>query len=350
MSAAAIQDQLLDRAYELSPDQFEVLCKVVLADSLQTTTLSVTPSSHDGGIDIEGRLSYDWVPADFGVQVKRYAPGNRVSSDRVHRLAGALADNNYHLGTLVTTSSYTDPAVDAAERLPVKLVTGDDLARSMVESGIGVRRVDGDYELAPSFWQRLDETDEAIPASDVPLGSNFDRIRAVLLALKHTKGTKPEVQSWVAEEFNIDLSDRHVFINANSAAVMDLARKEPSPGQNSRQRWGLTELGAEYVATEPGSQAAQHILAGAIRRVDLVERLLAAIEDSGALTMAEIDGVIENETTGLSESSIKRRSSSVRSWLAHLPEISVERGQPSKTYMYDPESSTSDQAGLDWFN
>lgn len=350
MSAAAIQNQLLDRAYELSPDQFEVLCKVVIADSLQTNTLSVTPSSHDGGIDIEGQLSHEWVPANFGVQVKRYADGNRVSSDRVHRLAGALEDNNHHLGTVITTSSYTGPAVDAAERLPIKLVSGDDLAQAMVENNIGVKQVGGDYELAPSFWQNLGEADEEIPAGEVPLGSNFDRIRAVLVAMKHTNGTKPEIQAWVASEFNLDLSDRHVFINANSAAVMGLARKEPHTGQNTTQRWGLTETGAEFVTAEPRSPTAQQVLATAIRQVDLVEHLLAELGDAGELALAEITAVIEQVTTGLSESSVKRRSSAVRSWLEQLPEVQVDGGRTSKTYVYDPTGSGVEQSGLDQFN
>ncbi|QLG28736.1 restriction endonuclease [Halorarum halophilum] len=119
MQTVEAREELLSRARSISPDEFEVLCSLVLGRTLRTTELSVTPRSQDGGIDIEGRLSYDWFAADYGVQVKRYAEENTVGSDRVHRLAGALLSNNYHLGTFITTSSYTKPAVAASNQLPV---------------------------------------------------------------------------------------------------------------------------------------------------------------------------------------------------------------------------------------
>ncbi len=76
MDTTAVRDPIHERLFSLSPMEFEVLCKVILDHSLRTTSLSVTPASQDGGIDIEGRLSNDWFAADFGVQVKRYALDN----------------------------------------------------------------------------------------------------------------------------------------------------------------------------------------------------------------------------------------------------------------------------------
>lgn len=334
MQAAAIQNEVRNRAYDLTPSEFEVLCKVVLADSLDAAALTVTPASQDGGIDIEGRLRYDWFSADFGVQVKRYAPDNRVGNDRVHRLAGALADNDYHLGTLITTSSFTRPATEAAERLPVELVSGDELAGAMIDAGIGVQRRDGGYELAPSFWRHLREADDAVPASDVPLGSNVDRINAVLVGMKHTDGTKSAVRSWVRKNRDVSLDDRHTYINANSATVLGLARKEPPAGDREVQRWGLTAAGAEYLAAPSDSADARDVLARSIRGVDLVARLRDDLADAGTLSMDELDKRIEAETTGLSASSVRRRGSSVRTWLATLPEIEVDRGGSGKTYRY----------------
>ncbi|WP_135823341.1 restriction endonuclease [Halorussus ruber] len=339
MATSAAQDRLLDRLLELSPQEFEVLCKAVLDRSLRTTSLAVTPASQDGGIDIEGRLDYDWFAADFGVQVKRYGRGNVVGNDRVHRLAGALTENDYSLGTFVTTSSYSGPARKTAEELPIQLVSGADLTESMLRTGIGVTQTDGSYDLDPDFWRNLSESDEQIPASEVPLGNNLDRVRDALRAIRATDGTVESIRRWTAEFTDYDLSDRHARINANSAVVLGLARKEPSTAGDDRQRWGLTPTGADYLNATPESSEAQTILQRKIRSVGLVERVRSAVAGAGELTKAEIDDLITEETADLSESSVRRRSSAIRTWLAVLPEIEVEGPRTSKTYVYVGDSS-----------
>jgi restriction system protein len=334
MNAAAARDAVRDRAVDLPPEQFEVLCKVVLDDRLRTSSLTVTLASQDGGIDVEGRLDYDWFAADFGVQVKRYARENHVTSDRVHRLAGALVDNGYDVGTLVTTSDFTTPAVSTAERLPIQLVRGNELAATMVDNGIGVRRRDDEFVLASDFWDDLTEATERIPAGEVPLGSNFERMRAVLEALRFTDGTKEAIQSWVSSVEGIDLSDRHVYINANSAAVLELARTEPAPTAGDQKRWGLTKRGRDHLSEPPESVAVRSLLADAIRDVELVDRIRSDLVAQGELTADEIDGMVAAETTGLSESSVRRRASSVRTWLSLLPELSEDVSQSPKVYYY----------------
>jgi restriction system protein len=344
--ATAPQDRLLDRMLDLTPQEFEVLCKVVLGRELRTARLAVTPASQDGGIDIEGRLDYDWFAADFGVQVKRYARGNVVGNDRVHRLAGALAENGYAVGTFVTTSSYSGPAEETAADLPIQLVSGADLAASMLRTGVGVTETDGRYDLDGAFWRDLGESDERVPASEVPLANNLDRIRDVLRAIRATEGSRDAIQRWVADRAGYDLSDRHVYINANSATVLGLARTEPSAAGERATRWGLTATGADYLRAQPGSVPARRILHEAIRSVELVGRIRSALADAGELATAEIDDLIADETTGLSASSVERRGSAVRSWLAALPEVEVERSGRSKTYVF---VGTDDQSSLGSF-
>jgi restriction system protein len=341
MSTGAARERLLDRMLDLAPQEFEVLCKVVLADELRTARLAVTPASQDGGIDIEGRLDYEWFAADFGVQVKRYSPGNVVGNDRVHRLAGALAENGYAVGTLVTTSSYSGPAKETAENLPIQLVSGADLAASMLETGVGVTGTDGSDELDATFWRDLSESDERVPAGDVPLGNNFDRIRDVLRAVRETDGTREDVRRWVAENTRHTLSDRHVYINANSATVLGLARKEPSASGGETTRWGLTKTGADYVRAQPDSASARRTLRRAVRSVALVERLCSAIADAGELTRDEIDRLLAEETSGLSQSSVERRSSAVRAWLERLPEVEVAGPRTSKSYVWVGDDQSS---------
>jgi len=334
MAISAARDRLLDRVLELTPEEFEVLCKIVLADGLQTSDLNVTPASQDGGIDIAGRLSYEWFAADFGVQVKRYSPGNTVGNDRIHRLAGALRENGYHLGTFVTTSSYTGPAKKAARDLPIQLVSGVEFADSMLRSGIGVTEVGSEYELEATFWHELDRTDERISAGEVPLANNLDRVRDVLRAIQHTDGTCASIRQWATENANLNLSDRHARINANSTTVLGLARKEPPAPGHRATRYGLTKSGAEYLSESPESADAQTILQRAIRGVELVERVRSEVAKNGELSTAEIDELLADETAGLSDSSVRRRSSAIRTWLAVLPEIEVEKSGRSKSYVY----------------
>ena len=54
MNATAIQDCLRDRMVEITPGEFEVLCKMVLIRRLDTQSLRVTAFQQDEGVDIEG--------------------------------------------------------------------------------------------------------------------------------------------------------------------------------------------------------------------------------------------------------------------------------------------------------
>ncbi len=251
-------------------------------------------------------------------------------------------ENNYNLGTFIRTSSFTRPAIETAHRLPIQLISGEMLTRTLVNSEIGVTVHDGTYDLDPTFWQDIGKLDETIPASEVPLSSNVNRIRAVLRAMKHTDGTAAIIQSWVAANTDISLSNRHVYINANSATILGFARKEPATDPTEAQRWGLTPHGAEFITVHPESADAQNLLQQAIRGVPLVERICEHIVDTGELTINEIQQFITDETTGLSESSVTRRGSVVREWLSQLPDITDERNGSgnAKKYVYSGASKS----------
>lgn len=336
MERSAAQEEVLDRAYSLSPTEFEVLCKVVLGESLPFVQLSVTPQSHDEGIDIAGRLNHDWIAADFGIQAKRRSTNGSVGIDRIHRFAGALLANQYQVGSLMTTGTFSKPAEKAAERLPVKLVSGHDLASAMVEGEIGVRSSNEKrFHIVGGFWKKLAETDEKIDSSEIPLSPNFERMRAVLEAMRETNGTAQQIRRSVEsnEQYDIQLSSRHTYINANSATALGWARKEPPVESGNVKRWGLTEVGAEYLSTEMDSPTERERRAEAIRGVEIIELLLRRFQEKHELAADEIDAIVEDETT-LTGESIDRRGSTVRTWLTQLPEISVNDSTNGKIYRY----------------
>ena len=273
MGAAPVRASVRDRAHALSPTEFELLCKVVLGATLPTATLSVSPQSRDGGIDVEGRLRTDWLAADFGVQAKRHAPDNRVGSDRVHRLGGALLEGGYHVGTLVTTASFTEPATAAAESLPIRLVDGEALAATMVEEEIGVGDDHGDFETDSAFWAAFGET-EQVETGNVPLASNLARVEDTLRGMVHTNGTPDALESWLGTNTTHDMDARHVRINANGSVILGLARTEPAP--RGQDRYGPTELGAEFLRAT--GERREQLLNDCIRSVDIVREVLEALD------------------------------------------------------------------------
>jgi hypothetical protein len=74
----------------------------------------MTKRTRDGGKDL---VCCRADGGQFLVEVKRYEPGRRVGVAVVQRLTGVVYENGVRSGLLVTTSDYSRPALDAAERV-----------------------------------------------------------------------------------------------------------------------------------------------------------------------------------------------------------------------------------------
>ena len=114
----------------------------------------VTGGSGDGGID--GTIREDALGLDeVYVQAKRYAEGTTVGESDLRNFAGAIDAAGTTKGVFVTTAGFTAAAKRYVERSPkrIVLIDGAELARLMVEHGVGVRplmryevrRIDEDY-------------------------------------------------------------------------------------------------------------------------------------------------------------------------------------------------------------
>lgn len=91
------------------------------------TRVRVSGGAGDLGADIVAVTPTGWRVV---VQCKRYQVGRAVGSPDVQKLAGtATAIHEADLATIVTTSSFTAPARDAAARLGIGLVDREALAR-----------------------------------------------------------------------------------------------------------------------------------------------------------------------------------------------------------------------------
>lgn len=156
---AAVRDALLARVLEGSPAFFEkLILDLLLAMGYGGSRADAGEQlggTGDGGVD--GVIREDQLGLDrVYLQAKRYQPGNTVGSGAVQAFIGALVGQGAQKGVLITTSTFSKAALDAAQSsgsLRLVLLDGDALTKLMVRFNVGVRvartveikRVDLDY-------------------------------------------------------------------------------------------------------------------------------------------------------------------------------------------------------------
>lgn len=334
MKSAAMQSHLRDRMYSLSPEMFEILCKMILNRRLDTDSFQVTAFRQDDGIDVEGVINEDVVRFQFGAQAKRYDENNTVGTGYVQRFSGALAQGNYHTGTYITSSSFTKPAQRTAEDLHIHLADGERLAQTMVTNQIGVEPRNEGYEVSVDFWEALTEPkrEDTVPSTEVPLANSYETLRTFLHAIDGTDGSKQEIHDEVPE-FN----SRHADLYGTAGWLLGFVHKDTPKEVNSTEvrRWGLTQTGLKYLTLYEQGQAddAHELLVDAIRQVEIIRRVYSELEKTGELSYDDLQETITAETT-LSKSSVVRRSSTVSKWLTTLPEIEERPLGRSKKFVF----------------
>ena len=154
----ALEADVLDRVRKATPVFLErVVIDLLIAMGYGgggAAMGSVTGRSGDGGID--GTIREDALGLDeVYVQAKKYADGNTVGEGDLRNFAGAIDAAGTTKGVFVTTAGFTRAARDYVARSPkrIVLIDGEELARLMVQHGVGVRtkvrheikRIDEDY-------------------------------------------------------------------------------------------------------------------------------------------------------------------------------------------------------------
>jgi restriction system protein len=154
----SLRGDLLERITEMPPAFFEQLVvDLIVAMGYGGSRSNVAKRigrSGDEGID--GIVNQDALGLDVVyIQAKRYAPGNTIGREQIQQFTGALVGQGATRGVFFTTSSFTRPATEFAERVPQRiiLVDGDRLTQLMTQYGVGVRvdrtveirRIDLDY-------------------------------------------------------------------------------------------------------------------------------------------------------------------------------------------------------------
>jgi restriction system protein len=151
--SSAVASELLEALMRSTPQFFEVLVLDLLHRMGYGTSredLKRVGGSGDGGID--GIISLDRLGLEkVYVQAKRWQ--NSVGRPEVQGFFGALAGNRARKGVFITTSGFTNQALDYARSVEgIVLIDGARLTSLMIEHGVGVThravqvpKVDSDY-------------------------------------------------------------------------------------------------------------------------------------------------------------------------------------------------------------
>ena len=134
-----VRDALLDFLRSTDPVEFEHLVGE-LFNAMGAESVTVTPRSADGGVDVRGTLfAGGAIPIKIAAQVKRRS--DNVGSPVVNELRGSLQSDE--TGLIVTTGGFTSSAKETAqdERLKaITLIDSNKLVELMVEHEIWVNR------------------------------------------------------------------------------------------------------------------------------------------------------------------------------------------------------------------
>jgi restriction system protein len=140
----ALATDLLDRVRKASPVFFEkLIVELLLAmgygGASEEAGRALGQSGDDG---VDGVIDQDPLGVDqIFVQAKRYDEGNNVSAGAIRDFYGALSLKKAHKGIFVTTSAFSQPAVETARGLGsrIVLIDGLQLSRLMIRYNVGCR-------------------------------------------------------------------------------------------------------------------------------------------------------------------------------------------------------------------
>lgn len=154
----ALAADLLDRVRQSTPAFFEkLIVELLLAMGYGGTSEEAGRALGQSGDDgVDGVIDQDPLGVDqIFVQAKRYAEGNTIGAAAIRDFFGALSLKKAHKGIFVTTSAFTQSAVDTARGLGsrIVLIDGLQLSRLMIRYNVGCRdedvlhlkRVDEDF-------------------------------------------------------------------------------------------------------------------------------------------------------------------------------------------------------------
>ena len=148
------RDELLGRLLNVSPHQFEKICRHLLT-RVGFENVKVTQKTSDGGFDGTGLLVINpFVKTPFIFECKRYTNALVPVRD-VRALQGKISQGAGEKGAIITTSYFTSEARKEAgvPSSRIELVEQDELLDLFVAHRVGVRVAERIEEIDDDFFQ-----------------------------------------------------------------------------------------------------------------------------------------------------------------------------------------------------
>jgi restriction system protein len=136
---AQFRENLLERLFELTPEQFEHFAKKLLT-AYGFVSMKVTSVSNDGGIDGHGLLKVGLARMSVAFQCKKWQ--SNVQRPEVDKFRGAI-QGEFEQGIFFTTSEFSEGAQNASLKrgaVPIILLDGESIVELMIEKQFGVKR------------------------------------------------------------------------------------------------------------------------------------------------------------------------------------------------------------------
>lgn len=333
MQASTAKDEILDNALAISPAQFEQLCRILIKRSEKTRELELTPTSGDEGIDVHAVVDRELFQARLGVQAKRLAEGNSIGSDKMRLFKGSLDEGNYHVGTYITTASFSNPAIESANLRYIRTIDGATLSDIMLRSEIGVIGEADDYSIDWEFWEifEMEGEGDLIRSDAVPQADTVEVMNLVLRAIEAGHDVKPTITKFMEAETGQSWDPRQADYYCHAAWPLGFVHKDTKIkyGGYERRQWTLSRIGQEYVEyLKSGSTSnANNLLYKQIREMEIAKRVLSELEEEGTLSHPELQEIVHQNTLpeehehGLSKSTAYRRGNTIGKWIEKLPEV-----------------------------
>lgn len=153
-----LADEILQTIHNMSPVFFErlvidLLLKMGYGGFREDACFGTSPTNDEG---IDGIINEDKLGLDkLAIQAKRYENNHKIGRPLLQNFVGALIGKGLTKGVFITTSSFTQSAMDYVEnqQLTIVLIDGEKLANLMIEYDLGtstistyhLKRIDSDY-------------------------------------------------------------------------------------------------------------------------------------------------------------------------------------------------------------